>query len=48
MCRKNQILGIALASFGVGLVVSGLFESFFWCCCVGMVTVVVGFSFGRK
>ena len=48
MCRKNQLLCVAAAAFGLGLLVSGLFVSFFWCGCLGLVLLVAGICLGRK
>lgn len=48
MCRKNQLLSIAVAAFGLGLLLSGLFDSFFWCSCVGLVFLIVGICLGKK
>lgn len=42
MCRRNQLLGIFAAGFGMGLLLACLFESGFFCCCVGIGLVVTG------
>ncbi len=42
MCRKNQLLGIALAAFGLGLLTAVFFESMLFCGCLGMGCVVTG------
>lgn len=48
MCRRNQLLGVALAAFGLGLLVAGFFESAFFCGCVGIGSIVVGIVFLQK
>lgn len=48
MCRKNQLLGVALASFGLGLLVAGCFGSLFFCGCVGIVVIVIGIGILQK
>lgn len=42
MCRRNQLLGIGLFGFGLGLLAAGLFESVFFCGCVGVGFLLVG------
>ncbi len=41
MCRRNQIWGLALAAFGLGLLVAAFFESIWFCGCVGLGCVAV-------
>lgn len=48
MCRKNQLLGVALAAFGLGLLFAGLFESGFFCGCVAIGLIVAGLVLSRK
>lgn len=48
MCRRNQLLGVALAGFGAGLVVACLFESAFFCGCFGLAALCAGLCFLRK
>lgn len=48
MCRRNQLLGVALAGFGLGLLAACFFESGFFCCCVGITILLVGFAFLKK
>ncbi len=48
MCRKNQLLGIATAAFGLGLLVASCFESAFLCGCVGIAAIVVGIVILQK
>lgn len=42
MCRRNQLLGVALMAFGLGLLAAGFFESVFFCGCLGLGVMVVG------
>lgn len=42
MCRRNQLLGIAMAGVGIGLMLTCLFESDFFCCFVGICLVIAG------
>lgn len=42
MCRRNQMLGIGLIGFGLGLLAASLFESVFFCGFVGVSICVVG------
>lgn len=42
MCRRNQLFGVALAGFGLGLLVSGFFESGFFCGCVALCALCGG------
>ena len=42
MCRRNQLIGIALAGIGVGLLLGCHVESVFWCSIFGIAAVVVG------
>ncbi len=49
MCRKNQLLGWAFFSFGLGLLIGSGLESGFWCLCAGVGLMVFGFCvFKRK
>lgn len=48
MCRRNQLLGVALMAFGLGLLVAGFFESVFFCGCMGIGIVVVGVVVVKK
>lgn len=48
MCRRNQLLGIGLMGFGVGLLAARLFESEFFCGCVGVAALVVGVMVMQK
>jgi membrane-bound ClpP family serine protease len=42
MCRKNQLIGVALAAFGLGLLVASFFESPFFCGCIGLIALAAG------
>lgn len=48
MCRRNQLWGVALVAFGLGLMLASLFESTFFCGCVGVVAIVVGVGILQK
>lgn len=48
MCRRNQLFGMALAGFGLGLLVAGLFESGFFCGCVGIAAICAGLVILKK
>ncbi len=41
MCRRNQIWGVALAAFGLGLLVASFIESVLFCGCAGIGCVAV-------
>ncbi len=42
MCRKHQILGIAVGSFGLGMLAAVFCESMLFCGCVGLILAAVG------
>ena len=42
MCRRKQMFGVALLGFGVGLLVASLFDSGFFCGCLGLMIMVAG------
>lgn len=42
MCRRNQLLGVAAAGIGIGLLLACCFESGFFCCCVGVGLIIAG------
>lgn len=42
MCRRNQLLGVLIAGIGIGLLMASLFESGFFCSCVGICLIVSG------
>ena len=48
MCRRNQLFGMVLMGFGLGLLVAGLFESGFFCGCVGFGAMIAGFVLLKK
>ncbi len=43
MCRKNQLCGCALITFGLGLLLGNWLESGFLCFCMSMIVVALGF-----
>ena len=42
VCRKNQLLGVALMAFGLGLLLATFFESGLFCGCLGFGVAAVG------
>ncbi len=42
MCRKKQLLGVALLGFGCGLLLASFFELGFLCGCLGLIAMVGG------
>ncbi len=42
MCRKEKLLGVALAAFGIGLVTAVFFESMLFCGCLGLGCIIFG------
>ena len=48
MCRRNQLLGVALIAFGLGLLVATFFESGLFCGCMGFAVVAIGVVVTRK
>ncbi len=48
MCRRNQLWGVALMAFGIGLLMASLFESTFFSGCVGAVAIAVGVGVLQK
>lgn len=42
MCRRNQLLGVLVAGIGVGLLLACLFDSGFFCSCVGIGLIAAG------
>ena len=48
MCRRNQLLGIFALGFGLGMLFAGLFESGFFCGCVGLCLMVGGILILQK
>ena len=48
MCRKNQLHGWVLLSFGLGLLIGNGLESGFLWLCIGIGLMVFGFCVCRK
>ncbi len=48
MCRRDQLLGMALVAFGAGLLAAALFESGIFCTCVAVGSIVVGIGLLQK
>lgn len=48
MCRKNQLLAVALAGVGAGLLLACFFESGFFQCCFGIGLIVAGVMLLQK
>lgn len=48
MCRKNQLLGVALIAFGLGLLIATFFESGLFCGCLGFGVAAVGIVVTQK
>ena len=48
MCRKNQLCAVALLAFGLGMLVAGVFESAFFCGCVGILAIAAGVVLWQK
>ena len=48
MCRRKQLCAVALLAFGVGMLVAGIFESAFFCGCVGFLAIVAGVVVWQK
>lgn len=42
MCRRNQLLGVALLGFGAGLLLAWCIESVFWCSFFGVGSLLAG------
>ena len=43
MCRRNQLCGCALIAFGVGVLIGSCLESGFFCFCLGVGLMGMGF-----
>lgn len=43
MCRRNQALGCCALAFGIGLLLGHCLESGFFCLCLGVGLLVLGF-----
>lgn len=48
MCRRNQLLGIFALGLGLGMLFAGLFESGFFCGCVGVCLMAGGILILQK
>ncbi len=48
MCRRDQLLGVAMVAFGVGLLAAALFESGIFCTCVAVGAIAVGIGLLQK
>ena len=48
MCRQNQLWGLALIAFGVGILLGAWLERCFFTTCFAVGVGVVGFGFLRK
>ncbi len=48
MCKQNQVLGIALAAFGIGLLTACFFESGLFCGFVAVASIVAGIAICQK
>lgn len=42
MCRRNQLIRVALIGLGAGLLVGCQVESVFWCSIFGVAAIVAG------
>ncbi len=43
MCRKNQLCGSSLITFGVGILLGNWLSSGFLCFCMSFILVILGF-----
>ena len=48
MCRRNQMWGLILMAFGLGLLIGQCLEKGFWCSLGSLVILCVGFSVMRQ
>lgn len=48
MCRKYQLLGCSVASFGLGMLLGCFFDSGFFCGCLGFALIIVGIVLLQK
>ena len=48
MCHRNQLLGCALMSLGVGIFVGTLLSSGFLCCLIGLAALLSGLWLCQK
>ena len=48
MCRKNQLLGVGIIAFGLGLLTATFFESGLFCGCIGVGMLICGIMLLQK
>ncbi len=48
MCRRNLLLGVFAAGFGLGLIAACFFESTVFCGCVGVACIAAGILLLQK
>jgi uncharacterized membrane protein HdeD (DUF308 family) len=48
MCRRNLLIGCAIAAFGLGLLTSCFIESVFWCVFFGVILAAAGIFLVQK
>ena len=48
MCRRHQLMGCTLLTFGLGLLIGIWVEGGFWAHCLGFAFIIFGFSMARK
>ncbi len=48
MCKRNQLLGVALTAFGLGLLAASFFESGLFCGFIAVASIVVGIAILQK
>lgn len=48
MCRRNQLLGMGILGFGLGLLAACFFESGFFCGCMGVAAICFGLVMLKK
>lgn len=48
MCRYSILRGVGFMAFGVGLLIGCGMESGFWCCVLGVGTIIAGICFWQR
>lgn len=48
MCRKNQMIGLGVSGFGLGLLAACFFESVYFCVFVAVAMLVLGVVIMQK